>query len=236
MTKLKEVPDATKWKANTENLRFFGEPVKDMDREELLLLVGFLEGEERIGLNRPFPPSTPLATRPNHSTTLGDWYVEHAESLPISALLAALADFAHFARCSHNGAAGPRSCSGCKLLEKHAALIGIAETMRGIEHRESLKAIPQCDLAELETTGDRPMKNIAQMLIALNEIELCPDPNCGDTGATRGVNSKHDHAQAIQCEFCYINPRSKYNFKRDLIEWSELIDEFHVGANFSNKM
>ena len=56
--RLKDLPDAAKWKAEAENTTFFGEPVKDMDRDSLLLLIGFLREEERRVLFRPIPPET----------------------------------------------------------------------------------------------------------------------------------------------------------------------------------
>lgn len=44
------------------------------------------------------------------------------------ALRDALEDLAKFARTSHNGAPGPRSCLGCALLEKYAALLAEGES------------------------------------------------------------------------------------------------------------
>lgn len=59
------------------------------------------------------------------------------------------------------------------------------------------------------------MKTLFAMLVALNDIESCLDPTCGDNGAIR--NRRESNVEPEQCQFCYT-PHSKYQFKQDLIE------------------
>ena len=49
------------WRTEVEGMRFFGEPVQDMNRERLLLVIGFLAGENKMlrGDIRPLDPYVP---------------------------------------------------------------------------------------------------------------------------------------------------------------------------------
>ena len=64
----------------------------------------------------------------------------------------------------------------------------------------------------------KPRTLADKMLMALDNIELCPNANCGNIGFYSVGQGNPENPNQKQCEFCYTNPNSKFNFRVKLGE------------------
>lgn len=50
-----------------------------------------------------------------------------------------------------------------------------------------------------------------EALANLSDLLDCPNAGCGNQGWYADYNPRTGEAEQVQCEFCYCEPRSKFN-------------------------